>query len=54
MKIIFMEKDHLKKKMDRLLKEEKEKLESEIRDKVEKKKAQIKKDDEEPYKKRRF
>lgn len=52
-----MDKDHLKKKIDKLLKEEKEKLESEIRSKVEKKKAQMKKDDEDDkkyYRKRRF
>lgn len=41
-----MDKDYLAKKMDKLLKEEKEKLEAEIKDKIEQKKALMKDDED--------
>lgn len=50
----IMEKNHTEKKMEQLLKDEKEKLLSEIQNRVEKKKSLIKNDEEVSYRKHRF
>ena len=50
----IMEKNHTEKKMEQLLKDEKEKLLSEIQNRIEKKKSLIKNDEEVSYRKRRF
>lgn len=50
----IMEKNQTEKKMEQLLKDEKEKLLSEIQNRVEKKKSLMKNDEEVSYRKRRF
>jgi len=50
----LMEKNHTEKKMEQLLKDEKEKLLSEIQNRVEQKKSLMKNDEEVSYRKRRF